>query len=594
MINFENNSFIDLFVGKNGAGKSNFIEAILIIFISLINRSVCPFQFKVSYQIGEKEIIVEYKDNLFICNGKKQKYITAKSIPDNILVYYSGQNKTISNIIEDFWYKKRGSLTNKTPLIFGLDYDHRDLLIVMALLFKDQDVNRLLSNRLQIEDISKQIKFKFKKPVDAYRMYNWDHTYPKIWNAPQHIQSWFRNLYEIRAEPDKIEDDGYFPNKDELILHFNTVEFYDFIKRQGIFSSFKALYQLKTLSLLESINFELVSTDNENTQINSFSDGQTQSLYYESILSLFGQQNSLVIMDEPDAFLHPEWQFDFSKSLSEYENYSIEKKHILICTHSAATLSNIDNQDISQFYKNEKKVFSNKINKSQAIEALSNSFIKYTEDESKLSINNVIRTSTKPILFVEGPSDMQILNTAYQKLYSSEDIPILIQDAFNRGHIKTLLSRDEIYKDYPDKIFFGLFDFDDAYEDWRKLGWHEETTDIHKGLCKKRPKGNAYALLLPIPDNELLHQVWDESNNIEKISSYHHFTIEHCFWHIDDLKKKYFTTKKHKGRDVITFKGNKVKFAKEVIPNMDKQYFEIFRPMFEFIKEKCEEKCNDG
>jgi hypothetical protein len=82
-----------------------------------------------------------------------------------------------------------------------------------------------------------------------------------------------------------------------------------------------------------------------------------------------------------------------------------------------------------------------KRSKKEVIKELSDSFIQYSEDESKLLIDNVIRSSLRPILFVEGPSDVSILNTAYKKLYPDEDISILIQDAFDRGFIKNLLKR---------------------------------------------------------------------------------------------------------------------------------------------------------
>jgi hypothetical protein len=41
------------------------------------------------------------------------------------------------------------------------------------------------------------------------------------------------------------------------------------------------------------------------------------------------------------------------------------------------------------------------------------------------------------------------------------------------------------------------------------------------------------------------------------------------------------------GGKIIKFKGNKNKFATKIVPNLPKESFEVFRPMFEFIKSKC-------
>ena len=221
------------------------------------------------------------------------------------------------------------------------------------------------------------------------------------------------------------------------------------------------------------------------------------------------------------------------------------------------------------------------------------SFIQYSEDESKLLIDNVVRSSQRPILFVEGPSDVSILNTAHKKLYPGEDISILIQDAFDRGFLRVLLARPELFATYPDKQFFALFDFDDAYNDWRDLGGEYQVTDVSLGLCRKLDDKNAYTFLLPVPDNELRRQVWDDDNPAEKIKPKPHFCVEHIFWGANGIDD-WFRTDDKSGN--IKFKGDKhkVKFAKEVVPTLDAANFEVLRPMFDFIKTKCDVKSEQG
>jgi hypothetical protein len=254
-------------------------------------------------------------------------------------------------------------------------------------------------------------------------------------------------------------------------------------------------------------------------------------------------------------------------------------------SHSAATLCCLEEQQISLFKIENSVVACFKRSKKEMIHELSDSFIQYSEDESKLLIDNVIRSSLRPILFVEGPSDVSILNTAYRKLYPEEEIPILVQDAFDRGFIRTLLARQEIFATYPDKHFFALFDFDDAYDDWRDLGGVQQVDDISLGLCRKLDNKNAYTFLLPVPENELKAQVWDAGNPIEKIKPKPHYCIEHIFWGVDGLDR-WFRVDEKTGQ--IRFKGDKykVRFAKEIVPNLKARCFEMFRPMFELIKSK--------
>jgi type I site-specific restriction endonuclease len=80
--------------------------------------------------------------------------------------------------------------------------------------------------------------------------------------------------------------------------------------------------------------------------------------------------------------------------------------------------------------------------------------------------------------------------------------------------------------------------------------------------------------------------VWDESNPTEKIRPKPHFCVEHIFRGTDGLEG-WFRTDDKSG--LIKFKGDKhkVRFAKEVVPILDPACFEVFRPMFDFIKSKC-------
>jgi len=52
---------------------------------------------------------------------------------------------------------------------------------------------------------------------------------------------------------------------------------------------------------------------------------------------------------------------------------------------------------------------------------------------------------------------------------------------------------------------------------------------------------------------------------------------------------QYFQEESCPGGTKVVFKSalNKTDFAKKIIPTIEKEYFEVFRPMFEFIKSKC-------
>jgi predicted ATP-binding protein involved in virulence len=71
------------------------------------------------------------------------------------------------------------------------------------------------------------------------------------------------------------------------------------------------------------------------------SEGEQQAITIKGLTELLGGENALFLFDEPDTFLHPQWQRNF---ISEIEQ-NVELNHhnelcYLIATHSPQILSN--------------------------------------------------------------------------------------------------------------------------------------------------------------------------------------------------------------------------------------------------------------
>jgi predicted ATPase len=59
--------------------------------------------------------------------------------------------------------------------------------------------------------------------------------------------------------------------------------------------------------MLADISVPLKLKGGSEGNIGFFSDGQFQAVYIYAIAELFKDRNCLTLLDEPDAFLHPEW-----------------------------------------------------------------------------------------------------------------------------------------------------------------------------------------------------------------------------------------------------------------------------------------------
>ncbi len=540
-LSFDGGSFIDVFVGKNGSGKSNLFDAMIEIFRHLYefdNKGEIGFEYTVKYEIRGTETEIAWKVGKLSVNGKARKTIGDTSLPDNVLIYYSGHNDTVSGLVQryevDFSKRIKGANANESRRFIGIGPEYKQLLLAVLLIQPDDNKARqFVCQKLGIQAVGSDVRLVLKRPafaagalkaLDVEGIENFDqHTH--YWGADG-ITRDFLNKLVTCVKGEFNHGNVYSAESDQYNIPINIELLQQKFSNETVSDIFRQFDNLKTLGMLADIAVPLTLAGGFDASIAHFSDGQFQSVYIYSIVELFKDRNCLILLDEPDAFLHPEWQFNFLRQVFDITD-AAAKTHVLMSSHSAATLCPLEAQKISLFKIENSTVSCFKRSKKDVIHELSDSFIQYSEDESKLQIDNVIRSSLRPILFVEGPSDVSILNSAYKKLYPDEDISILIQDAFDRGFIRTLLARNEVFATYPNKQFFALFDFDDAYDDWRNLGGTHVVTDIALGLCRKIDGKNAHTFLLQVPDNAL------------------------------------------------------------IVPSLDSACFEVFRPMFNFIKAKC-------
>ncbi|MFC2993441.1 AAA family ATPase [Halomonas tibetensis] len=355
---------------------------------------------------------------------------------------------------------------------------------------------------------------------------------------------------------------------------------------------FRLIDNLKTLGMLESIDFRLLLQNQEETSLNNLSDGQIQSVYIFSIAELFKDRHCVTLLDEPDSFLHPEWQFGFLEQVFDIADETAKLNHIIMSSHSASTISSAKEKTIRLFDFFDSKVVAVNAKKSDVIKSLSSGLISFTEGEARLNINNSIKGSTKPVLFTEGITDEVILGTAWEKLYSGREMPFLIQNAFDRMFLKNLFSRDELKTNFPDRIMFALFDFDEAYDDWNGLkpsNTSNEENDPFKGLAKRLVFQNHYALLLPVPkNNDIRSQVLDGTGKPWGSGNNSHLAIELMFYNEDYIGEWFEKREAPGGGQLIEFKGKKSKFANSFVPKLNPDQFECFRPLFQFIERKCE------
>lgn len=593
-VTFEGEGFIEIFVGKNGSGKSNFLEALVEIFDHLFDfdpdETGPVFDYAISYELDGGSTMVEWKGGVFSVDGRSRRGIGRAPRPENVIIYYSGQNRHVAALVDRyearFRRRIRGADLAGTPAFVGIGPDYKKLLILLLLLLpEDRRARLFLCDKLGILGTGGTVRLHVGQPVFVQRR-RYDHLDPLdlFWGLEGITRAFLDDLVsciEGGATPGALHN----RDTDQYDMPISVALFRRVFEDRRWDELFQLFNNLKILGMLSDISMDIALEGLELSDLGQFSDGQFQSVYLFAIAELFKDRNCITLLDEPDAFLHPEWQFEFLKQSGAISESAARTNHILMSSHSAATLIPSVENKVKFFDLNDGKVTCYAIPKRVAIEKLSSKLIRYTEEEQLLSIVNAIQIENKPVFFTEGSIDPIIIKEAWHRLYGTE-LPFIPFFAFSCSYLKQLLQDDRIINEMGGKPVFGLFDLDKAYDHWNGMTGEVLQPDVMTGACKKVGGRNAYAFLLPVPLNPRIRtQVFKDGKSGESFGGDSLCEIEHLFFGDKKTAEFFDTAPTPGGGEKITVKSDaqKERFAKEVVPSLGNEYFEVFRPMFDFV-----------
>ncbi len=352
-IDFESQTTV--IIGKNGSGKSTIIEIISQIFLDLYTHFVLQkgkkpevffkLKYDIEYESNTYEIYITSRKSTkeyyeIVLKKEKEtgkKYSKAeiekefilgyKSIfPQNVVVYYSGISEILKTLFEDFLNEHIvGSLDGEKDIkqpFYYFDSKNFGAILIGLLSFQYGDIPEILKTRFEIESF-KEIKITLKKPKWAK---NEDY-----WGAKGDLLTFLQRLRDASIEKNKSQDEiSYtFVNKEQLE---EVWEFYG--EEKGLF---KYLTSLQFNGLIKDIEI-ILNKDNELISYKQLSEGEKQYLITWGMKELLATQNSLFLFDEPDTYLHPQWQREYVEILKPEEKGLV---NFLIMTHSVNIISGL-------------------------------------------------------------------------------------------------------------------------------------------------------------------------------------------------------------------------------------------------------------
>lgn len=375
-IDLDETNMQTVLLGENAAGKSNFLEALVIIFRDLDLGDQTTFNYIIEYEckgnlikvnggpdvknkfglfLGEKKNdTIEYSTIVSKAEVKRNK---EKYLPTYVFSYYSG----VSNrLLEHF---DRHQLNFYKDLLKGIDAPQRPLFyarlihshfVLMAFYgFPDEKVDNFLEEYLDIIGLE-SVLFVLKKPNWKGDKKNGD---PKFWYAKGVVMDFLNDLWDASIGPiyhkEKVREDfNKHPDQEQLFLYISNEEKLRNIAKKYETNTefFKSLESTYISDLIHEVRVKVKKRHvNGDITFKELSEGEQQLLTVLGLLRFTKEEESLILLDEPDTHLNPLWKWKYMNLLEEVVQKP-ETSQIIMTTHDPLVIGGLTKEEIRIFY----------------------------------------------------------------------------------------------------------------------------------------------------------------------------------------------------------------------------------------------------
>lgn len=453
-------------IGNNGTGKSNSIEAISAIFAGLFDGSkMPPFKFLINYSLNNTSITInKLGENIIYKVGKNiVPSLTRQHLPSQIIASYSGEeNRLWQDFYEPFYRKYiddlKGAGTINQPLIYLNKYYWN--IALLTFYFYDfeifSDIKKFCEETLEIQKIN-FIEFEF----DTRKIKSWQEN--PITYFVKKINP--GNEKNVRITLQEL--------KERLNYITSEIDFFKYIS---------AAYMPKDDKLITLIKINI----NNDITSDSLSEGEKKLILIQLILEVVGDQDSLILLDEPDSHVHISRKRDLQEQLDSYDN-----RNNIITTHSPTLTHCFESNQIRLLSRSD----DNSIKVSDNFDK-KNSIIELTDGIWSYEQQTIFLSTTKDILLVEGKTDVDYILNALKKLKPlHQKFELLNFEIFPFNGAANLSLIIDKFKPQKNQKIIALLDRDKAGEDALKEIFPNESVDRLNYTYKT--KGEISIAMLP-------------------------------------------------------------------------------------------------
>ncbi len=392
-IDFDEGSQTTVLVGRNGSGKSNLLEALILIFRDLDLGELPQFGYELSYYCRDYQIkiiakpenpkerikvfvkdttkpvvqasILNPEEDGFeeISYSKFRQDAREKYLPRYVFGYYSGPSNRMEKHFEKHQERFYDALINKKegdeskplrPLLYAR-LVHSQFVLLAFFTDKDSQIREFLDEYLWITGLD-SVLFVMRQPP-----WNSKEGDPRFWYARGEVKDFLSKLYSLSSAPLRLKwkvpvsfrkktdlEHLYLYLRDQEALEELVGEY-----RGNQQEFFKALESTYISELLSEVRIRVkVRKANGSITFRELSEGEQQLLMVLGLLRFTKEDESLFLLDEPDTHLNPAWSLQYIDFLDQVVGNQ-KTSHIIMTTHDPLTIAGLTKEQVQIIQRNE-------------------------------------------------------------------------------------------------------------------------------------------------------------------------------------------------------------------------------------------------
>ena len=362
-------------IGENGTGKSTLLERIIEILMSFRVDSIeenINYGYELEYLYKGSNVSIYQYDHHYridighhnVCTGKIQtvrRYIKEGKIsilPERISYFYSGlNNKVLRNIKKmDSLYKAECIATVaeywRATVWAGQEYNKQfpkrrynycddsltEIYLLSILGGNNSTEKDYLHNQCYMGKID---SIAIELDTEKMRISLAD-------DVTNENLSWFFEITEfIDYDLAQILQRGFVhANGDKLYFRIENIESFD-VDSISVYNFFE-----KLATIFDADYSVTISIGNSSVNCNDLSEGQRQLIKMLGMLGVCKTEDSLVLMDEPDAHMNPKWKYEIKETIDRCLEEAVNTQ-ALIATHDPLVINGVPKEFIRIFTHNQ-------------------------------------------------------------------------------------------------------------------------------------------------------------------------------------------------------------------------------------------------